>query len=334
VVNDQPNVRADVRQHVLEVIRATGYHPNAAARTLASQRSWMIGLVLPQSVSELFTDPYYPHLVKGISQACNQHDYTLALFLVGSKEDEDKIFPRLYRKGMLDGVLVQSGHHGDQQIIHLLARSDVPLVVAGRPFHAENISYIDIDNVKASYNATSHLIRLGYRRVGTIAGISNSTVGLDRKEGYRKALKDQNRKVDSSLIVESEFTEAGGYAAMQKLLPARPDAVFAAADSIALGAIRAVREAGLRIPEDIAFVGFDDLPMATLSSIPLTTIHQPVIQFGIKAVDLLIDLIENGRKPARRVIMETELVVRDSCGASHRQLTERKMSPQSPVFPG
>ncbi|MEW6028953.1 MAG: LacI family DNA-binding transcriptional regulator [Chloroflexota bacterium] len=316
VVNGYPNVRDGVRKRVLEVIHNTGYHPNAAARTLASQRSWTLGLVLPHSVSFFFTDPYYPHLTKGIAQACNQYNYTLALFLVGTKEDEEKIFPRVSRKGLLDGVLVQAGHHGDQQIIGLLVDSKMPLVVAGRPFRSDNVSYIDIDNVNASHNAVRHLIQIGYRRIGTIAGPVHSTVGLDRKEGYLKALKERGREVDESLIVEGDFTETGGYYAMQKLLPAKPDAVFAASDIMAIGAMRAAREAGLRIPKDIAFVGFDDLPIATLSDIQLTTVRQPVIQFGIKAVELLLDLIENGLHPPRRIIMDTELIIRDSCGAA------------------
>ncbi|HXF85957.1 MAG TPA: LacI family DNA-binding transcriptional regulator [Anaerolineales bacterium] len=316
VINGSPNVRESVRKRVLEVIQQTGYHPNAAARTLASQRSWTLGLVLPHSVSVFFTDPYFPHLTKGIAQACNQYNYTLALFLVGTKEDEEKIFPRISRKGLLDGVLVQSGHHGDQQIIWRLVNSKMPLVVAGRPFRSDGVSYIDIDNVKASYNAVSHLIRLGRRRVATIAGPAHSTVGLDRREGYVKALYEHGLEVNESLIAEGDFTESGGYSAMQSLLPAKPDAVFAASDIMAIGAMRAAREAGLRIPHDIAFVGFDDLPIATLSDIQLTTVRQPVVQFGYKAVELLIDLIENGLNPPRRVIMDTELIVRDSCGAS------------------
>ncbi len=316
VVNGYPNVREDVRKRVLEVIQNTGYHPNAAARTLASQRSWTLGLVLPHSVSFFFTDPYYPHLTKGIAQACNQYNYTLALFLVGTKEDEEKIFPRVARKGLLDGVLVQAGHHGDQQIIGLLVDSKMPLVVAGRPFRSDNVSYIDIDNVNAAHNAVRHLIQIGYRRIGTIAGPAHSTVGLDRKEGYLKALKERGRDVDEALIVEGDFTEAGGYYAMQKLLFAKPDAVFAASDIMAIGAMRAAREAGLSIPKDVAFVGFDDLPIATLSDIQLTTVRQPVIQFGIKAVELLLDLIENGLHPPRRIIMDTELIIRDSCGAA------------------
>ena len=314
VVNDHPNVREDVRRRVLDVIQTTGYHPNAAARTLASQRSWTIGLVLPHSVSFFFTDPYYPHLTKGIAQACNQYNYTLALFLVGTKDDEEKIFPRVSRKGLLDGVLVQAGHHGDQQIIGHLVDSNMPLVVIGRPYRSDNVSYIDIDNVNAAHNAVSHLIRLGRKRIGTITGPANSTVGLDRKEGYKKALTERERGIDEFLISEGDFTESGGYYAMQKLLPAKPDAIFAASDVMAIGAMRAAREAGLKIPDDVAFVGFDDLPIATLSDIQLSTVRQPVIPFGVKAVELLIDLIENGVQPPRHIIMDTELIIRDSCG--------------------
>ena len=248
VVNNSPNVSQAVRTRVLEVIRSTGYHPNIAARSLASQRSWMIGLVLPHSVSSIFTDPYFPHLIQGIAQACNKHDYTLGLFMLSAEEDEEKIFPRVSRKGLLDGVLVQSGHHGEPMVGRLIDAA-IPLVVVGRPFQPKDVSYIDVDNVNAAYNAATHLIRLGYQRIGTIAGPSESTVGIDRKEGYLKALAERGRKADPALIVEGDFTESGGYYAMQELLSSKPDAVFAASDVMAIGGMRAVREAGLRIPD-------------------------------------------------------------------------------------
>jgi LacI family transcriptional regulator len=318
VVNNHPNVSDLVRKRVLEVIEKTGFHPNAAARTLASQRSWMIGLVLPRSVSSIFADPYFPRLTQGIAQACNQYDYTLALFLIGTKEDEDKIFPRISRKGSLDGILVQSGQLGEQ-LIDKLVNSKIPSVIVGRPFHANGVSYIDVDNLNASYNAVSHLIRLGYRRVATITGPTKNTEGIDRKEGYLRALRERGREVDEALIVEGDFTEASGYYGMAQLLLSKPDAVFVASDNMAIGAMRAIREAGLSVPEDVALVGFDDLPLATLATPPLTTVRQPIYQFGFQAVEILIDLIENGIYPARHIIMDTELVVRDSCGASRRQ---------------
>lgn len=318
VVNNHPNVSAKVRKHVLEVIQNTGFHPNAAARTLASQRSWTIGLLLPHSVSFFFTDPYYPHLTKGIAQACNQHGYTLALFLVSNKEDEEQIFPRIHRRGLLDGIIIQSGHFGDQTIIGRMVDAKKPFVVAGRPFRSDNVSYVDVDNIRAACGAVEHLIRLGYRRIATITGPNASTVGIDRKEGYLTALRAHRLEADPALIVEGDFTEASGYAAMQTLLPARPEAVFAASDIMAIGAMRAAQDAGLNIPADIAFIGFDDLPLASLSSVPLTTVRQPVIQFGAKSVEVLLDLIENGIEPPRHIVMDTELVVRETCGAKLR----------------
>jgi LacI family transcriptional regulator len=315
VVNGHPNVRDEVRERVWSVIKSTGYHPNAAARTLASQRSSMIGLVLPRSVSSFFTDPYFPHLTQGIAQACNQYDYTLSLFLIGTKEDEEKIFPRISRRGLLDGILLQSGQFGDQ-LIDRLVGSNIPLVIAGRPFHSDDISYIDVDNVNAAEQAVSHLIRLGRRRIGTITGSTNSTVSIDRKEGYLKALIKHGLQPDQSLIAEGDFTDESGYQAMHRLLATQPDAVFAASDLMAIGAMRAAREAGLKVPGDIAFVGFDDLPIAARAECPLTTIRQPVVEFGAKAVEILLDLIENGIEPARQVIMSTKLIIRKSCGAA------------------
>ncbi len=320
VVNDHPNVRDNVRKRVQEVIRLTGYQPNAAARSLASQRSLMVGLVLPRSVSSFFSDPYFPRLTQGIAQACNINNYTLGLFLVSTKDDEEKIYPRLSRNGLLDGMLIQSSQFGDQ-LIDRLVDSGIPVVIVGRPFTSSDVSYIDVDNVNAAYNAVSHLIRLGYQRIATITGGANSTVGLDRQEGYIKALSERGRDVDQSLIAVGDFTETGGYYAMQQLLSARPNAVFAASDLMAIGAMRAIREAGLSIPDDVAVVGFDDIPLATIPDPQLTTVRQPIYRFGFKAVEILIDLIENGVNPARRIIMTTELVIRDSCGAKQKMST-------------
>ncbi len=318
VVNEQPNVRDSVRKRVQKVIHSTGYHPNAAARTLASQRSWMIGLVVPRSVSAFFTDPYFPHLTQGIAQACNLNNYTLALFLIGTKEDEEKTFPRVSRKGLLDGIILQSGQMGDP-LFDRLVNVNIPLVIAGRPYHTNGVSFIDVDNVHSAYTAVNHLVQLKYKRIGMITGQAKSIVSVDRREGYHKALVDAGYPIDETLIAEGDFTEMSGYQAMLRLLPAKPDAVFALSDIMAIGAIHAVRDAGLHVPDDVAFVGFDDLPMAAIASYGLTTVRQPVVQFGIKSVEMLIDLIEHGVKPARRLIMDTELVIRDTCGASRRR---------------
>jgi LacI family transcriptional regulator len=252
VVNDDPNVNENVRKRVQEIIVTTGYQPHAAARSLASHRSWMIGLVLPRTVSTFFTDPYFPRLTQGVAQACNQHNYTLGLFLVGTIDDEKHLFPRISRKGLLDGILLQTGRMGDK-LMDRLVNSDIPIVIVGRPFTNNGVSYIDVDNVNASYQAVLHLIQLGHKRIGTITGLMNSTAGIDRKEGYLKAITSQWSQVDESLIVEGDFSEQGGYEAMGKLLPAKPDAIFAASDTMAIGAIRYARAVGLRVPRYLVY---------------------------------------------------------------------------------
>jgi LacI family transcriptional regulator len=318
VINDHPSVRPQVRQRVLEIIKATGYQPHAAARSLASNRCDVIGLVIPQSVHTLFTDPYFPQLTQGISQACNQHDYTLALVMFHTDQDEQKLFPRISRRGLVDGIIFQVGTIEDQYIPRLAERG-VPFIVAGRPANGSKVSYVDVDNAAGAYNAVTHLIHQGRKRISTVTGALNTVVGLDRREGYESAIRAHGLAPDETLIAEGQFTETSGYYAMQRLLPHEPDAVFVASDTMALGAMRAIREAQLSVPDDIAVVGFDDLPPATISNPPLTTIRQPIHQMGFKAVEALLDIIENGAEPPRQIVFSTELVVRGSCGAIARR---------------
>jgi LacI family transcriptional regulator len=314
VINNHPNVKARVRQRVLEVIAETGYHPNPAARSLASQRSGIIGLVIPRAVQSLFTDPYYPRLMQGVAQACNANDYTLSLFLFHTEDEEQKLYPKVLRTGLIDGVIVSASQISDPLIPQLID-NQVPFVMIGRPNNLPDVSFVNADNAVGAYSATSHLIRLGYKRIATIAGPLNTTVGLDRRRGYLDALNDRSRSIDEALMVEGDFTELGGYAAMQRLIPYRPDAVFVASDTMAFGALRSLREAGLSAPNDIAVVGFDDLPTSALSDPPLTTIRQPIRRVGAQAVETLIDILVNGSEPPRRITLSTELVIRSSCAA-------------------
>ncbi len=313
VINGSPHVSEDVRERVLKAVQTTGFQPNAAARSLASQRSYMIGLVLPQSVSAFFTDPFFPHLTQGIAYGCNNNDLTLSLFLAGNHEDEEIILPRISRRGQLDGVLVQSGQLGDW-LIERLAKSSLPTVMIGRPFDPAGINYIDVDNVRGASSAVRHLARLGYRRIAHITGSAGSSATVDRLEGYKAALQEAGQPVDLRLIAEGNFSESSGYMAMKQLLPHNPQAVFAASDTMAVGAMRAIHEAGLRVPEDVAVVGYDDLPVAATITPALTTVRQPILKFGARAVELLMDVIANGSAPARHIILDTELILRDSCG--------------------
>ncbi len=316
VVNNQANVRSEVRQRVLQVINETGYHPDPAARSLASQRSGIIGLVIPRAVQFLFTDPYYPRLMQGIAQACNTHDYILSLFLFHTQDEERKISLRVARKQLIDGVIL-SALPVDDPLIPRLIENKVPFVMIGRPEgDATSINFVDIDNVTGAYNAVSYLMRLGYKQIATITGPLDTMVGLDRRQGYLNALNERSRMIDEALMIEGDFTEASGYRAMQQLLPQKPEAVFVASDTMAMGALRALRSAGLSVPQDMAMVGFDDLPSSAISDPPLTTVRQPIRRVGAQAVEILLDSLTNNPSSPRHIIMTTELVVRASCGGS------------------
>jgi LacI family transcriptional regulator len=314
VINNQPNVRPEVRKRVWCVVEETGYQPNLAARSLASQRTSIIGLVIPRSVQVVFTDPFFPRITQGITQACNQADYTLSLFLLHTQEEERKLYPRITRPGLMDGVIVQVGHMDDNLIPKLVETNGMAFVVAGRPVNAPNASYVDVDNVTGSCNAVLHLIRLGYTRIGTITGPLTTATGVDRFEGYRNALNQRGLTIDDLLIAEGDFTEAGGYFAAKHLLQQNPKALYVASDMMAIGALRAIRESGLSVPDDIAVIGFDDIPAAAISDPPLTTVRQPVRRMGMQLVESLLDIIENGNAPPRRVVFDTKLVIRESCG--------------------
>lgn len=315
VVNNQSGVREDVRQRVWQIIDETGYRPNLVARALASNRSGIICLVVPHAFSRLFTDPYFPRLTQGITLGCNTNDLSLTLFLFHNEEEEARLTRRIANASLFDGVIMASSQFDDPLIPHLI-ENEVPLVMIGRQDRYPQVSFVDADNVNGAHAATSHLLRLGYLRIAHISGPQNMVAGQDRLNGYRQALRERGQSFQEELVTEGDFSEAGGYMAMQRLLPARPDAVFAASDQLALGAWRAIREAGLQVPHDIALVGYDDLQPPAAGRPRLTTIRQPVARIGREAVNVLIDVIKNDPAPPRRVIFDTELVIRESCGAT------------------
>ncbi len=312
VINNHPNVRPEVRERVWKIIQEVGYHPHAAARNLATRRTRVVGVVIPETLPKVFSDPYFPAVLRGISDTLAEHDYHLLLSLLAPLQEED-FYRRVLRGHLVDGIIVLSAQITDPLIIRA-HRDGLPVVSIGRCVEP-GVSYVDADNVEGGRMATEHLLRLGRRRVATIAGPQTRAPGIDRLEGYRSALHAWGINLRSEWIVEGDFTEAGGYIAMRRLLPAHPDAVFVASDLMAVGALKAIREAGLRVPDDIAIVGYDDVELAQFTDPPLTTIRQPIYELGRIAVQLLLRQMEEGVRDPQRVILPTELVIRSSCGA-------------------
>ncbi len=314
VINNQPNVKEEVRERVKAIIAETGYIPNPAARSLAVQRSGIIGLVIPRSIATFFGDPYFSQLTQGITKACYENGYILSLFFFFSQKDEERYLPRITQRSFIDGIIVQATTD-DDPIIPQLVKTTMPFLVVGRLNQMPpDVNYIDVDNINGARKAVLHLIHLGNQRIAHLSGSLENRAGLDRKRGYEIALGEENLELDEDLIVAGDFTQEGGYRAMKRVLPFEPDAVFAASDTMAIGALEAIRDAGLRVPEDIAVVGFDDLPPSRSVTPKLTTVKQPIHQFGENAVAVLMDIIQNGSQPLRQKVYPTELIIRESCG--------------------
>lgn len=313
VLNDQHNVDPETRARVLEIIQSVDYHPNIAARGLAAGKSRILGLVIPMAVSSLFADPYFPLLIQGISSTCNARDYSVMLWLA-EPEYERRTIRQILQGGLIDGVIVASATLHDPLIDGLLRRG-LPFVLVGRYPADARVSYVDVDNRNSSREAVAYLLRLGYKRIATIAGPKDMVAGADRIQGYLAALREKGIAPEPGLMVESDFTEEGGYQAMHRLMAVAPEAVFAASDAMAVGAMRALRDAGKRVPDDMAIVGFDDLPIAARSDPPLTTVRQPIPRAGAVATETLIDLIGHPDSKPRRILLPTELVIRSSCGS-------------------
>jgi LacI family transcriptional regulator len=314
VINNDPNVSDQTRDKVMQVVRRVNYVPNAAARGLAAGRTHVIGLVIPMGVSTLFTDPYFPLLIQGVSSACNAHEYSVMLWLAEPEYERRQIRQIMY-SGLIDGVIIASMLTNDS-LVQALIDGDLPFMLMGRHPTDPRVNYVDADNVNGARDAVRHLLRLGRTRIGLINGPQNMIAGVDRLAGYTQALRERSLMIQPDLIADGGFSEAGGYLAMQQLLSRQPDAVFAASDAMAMGALRALREAGRRVPEDVALVGFDDLPFAARTEPPLTTVRQPIHRMGTMTVETLIELIEQPASSPYHLILPTELVVRASCGAT------------------
>ncbi len=315
VINDHPNVSDSTREKVLKVIEEQNFRPNLAARTLVTQRTRVIGVLTPHSVA-VFTPYYFPVLLQGIGDTTHERDYATLLWW-GQSGDEEERFSRriLLQNRLMDGLIISSAPVDDPLIPRML-ESKIPFVLVERATRfTDQISYVTVDNVQAAQMAVEHLIKLGRRRIGHITGALNNIDGIDRLTGYHNALQKHNIRYDPPLVAKGEFTRRSGYSGMNELLSRGVDAVFAGSDDTAVGALQAMQERGVRVPDDIALVGFDDLPTALDFKPEITTVHQPIQEKGARAAALLLDLIEGVVDRPQHVLLPTHLVIRESCGA-------------------
>jgi DNA-binding LacI/PurR family transcriptional regulator len=305
------NISETTRERVWEAARKLNYHPDAAGRKLASGKSNTLGLVLCQSPEQVFADAFLPRVIVGIEQAAMQEGFHVLLKPVAP--DESAGYSRLIRENHVDGIIISGPRQDDTQILRL-HREGVPIMLLGQ-LPETGIGFVDVNTIEGAEAAVDHLLEGGYEPIGMITNAPLSyTSAQQRREGYLKALRKKNIVPNLSLTKEGNYTPASGYHAMKQLLAEtpRPRAVFVASDVVASGAILAVKRAGLRIPEDMAIVGFDDIPMAEYMDPPLTTVRLPAYGLGWAVSDRLIHLMRGEELDQAGLFLDSQLVIRES----------------------
>jgi DNA-binding LacI/PurR family transcriptional regulator len=312
VMNGNPRVRAEVRAAVTVAIQELGYVPNPSARSLMTRLTESIGVVVLESADRLFGDPFFGQLMLGISASLSENDQRLVLMLAPTREEESRI-DRYLGAGHVDGVVLV-GPHGADPLLKRLLRQQIPFVVSGRPMEPRPVTYVDSQNRSGAEAAVNHLLASGRRVIGTIHGTLDLSSAFDRLEGYRDALRGAGRAVDPDLEADGQYRSRTAVQAMSGLLERHPDldAVFVASDSMAIAAMQAIKDSGRRIPDDIAVIGFDDLPTASESHPTLSTVRQPIETMGREMVRLLLQRIGQPGLAPQEVIFGTELVLRGS----------------------
>lgn len=313
VINNYPYVSDEVRHRVQAIIEESGFQPHAAARALARRRTEVLGVIGPEGMGPIFSVPYFPILLEGVSSVISQSQYVMSMWIGSTPEETRRIYERILGSRLMDGALLISTMEGDPLPAQLVGRK-MPLVMIGNS-SLPQVATVDIDNMSAGRAATEHLLHTGRRRVAHLTGRLDLVSARERLQGYEEAMRASPFGFEPELVIRGDFSERSGYDAVPAVLARKADAVFAASDTMAMGLLRGLAEAGVAVPQQIAVVGFDDLPLATGTRPRLTTVHQPIRRIGITAAQMLIDLVEERITPPHRVMLPTELVIRESCGA-------------------
>ncbi|WP_066072639.1 LacI family DNA-binding transcriptional regulator [Neobacillus soli] len=326
VIADSPRISEATKQKVKQAMEELGYHPNLNARNLASQSTKALGLVMPSSKDVGFQNPFFPTVLQGISDGAQEKNYALHM-TTGKSEKEilDAVIQMVQGK-RVDGVVLLTSKVKDEVISYLKAR-EFPFVLIGKPYKdVEEITHVDNDNVRAMKDATEYLIKLGHSQIGFIGGSLDLIVTVDRLQGYKKAIVHAGIDARKDYIIHQEFLREGGQEAVRALMQLEhpPSALVVADDFMALGVLNTLDELGIRVPEDISIVGFNNLLLAELAKPPLTSVDINIFELGYQASKSLIQKIENRNEPTKRLIISHRIVERLSCSQPNSGEMEHK----------
>ncbi|MEA1975223.1 MAG: LacI family DNA-binding transcriptional regulator [Bacillota bacterium] len=312
VINKTKPVSLEVKERVEKIIEENNYKPSAVARSLANRETKVIGLIIPD-----LSNAFYAELVRGISRTAHSKGYNVFLCNTFKDQELEMEFLELLDEKEVDAIILTTFHTTEVQK-DFIKKFKKPVVTVNRNFEGENlpiVSNIDIDNYKASYEAVKYLIDINHKKIGVIRAEKEDETCVERLEGYKDALRDNQIECDKKYIIESDFHFKSAYSGMMKILKYDevPDAMFCFSDELAMGAIRAIIDFGLNVPNDISIIGFDDIPMAKRFIPSITTIKQPIFKMGKVAMETLYGMIIDKEKISEKnIILDYELVIRDS----------------------
>jgi DNA-binding LacI/PurR family transcriptional regulator len=309
VLNNKADVNEETRARILELIEKYQFQPNVFARGIQSNKSNCIGLIIPRELDYIMTNSFYAEIIRGIVHELNGRGYYL-LFCNTAKHDD---IMNIYRQRRVDGFIMIRLGACDKDIINVLKSIEAPFAATTTVQGEDAMLHVDIDNYRSACMAVEHLISLGHRRIGMIAASNSLINSRQRLAAFRDTMNKHQLPYDDRFVTEDDTSMRGGYEAMKRMLRLDdgPTAMFVAGDIMALGALRAIKEAGKCVPEDISVIGFDGIPESEYTDPPLTTIRQPIFEKGQKAAAMLIDLLE-GQTDIQPVRMEAQLIVRAS----------------------
>jgi DNA-binding LacI/PurR family transcriptional regulator len=314
VINSKPDVDPGTREKILSLIAQYGFQPNAFAKAISQKQSNHIGLLIPHKAEYVFSNPFYTEVMRGVSTAVDENGYYLLICYA-----HEVNYMNIYKQKRVDGFVLLSPGSFHKHIIEALNVGSVPFVSTARLLGEAEMTYVDVDNFTGASMLMEHLVSLGHERIAFI-GKPTLQSSQDRLSAYQAILEKAGIKYDPELVLVTDTSSVeSGHEYALRLLRAQkpPTAIFLANDVMAIGAINAAHESGLRVPEDISIVGFDDIPFSNYTNPPLTTVHQPAFEKGVRAAGLLINLLET-QEPQESVILPMQMAVRKSTAPARK----------------
>lgn len=313
VISRNPKISPATVRKVKEAMETLGYHQNAMARSLVSRNTQTLGLVLPRSAEELFNNPFFSEVLRGMLSYANQASYDLLMSSANSQQEELKAVTRMVMGKRVDGIILMAPRKADP-VVEMLHEADFPFVLLGRSIEHPEVLSVNNNNTKAAYDATKHLLAQGHTRIGFVTGPSNMVVSEDRLEGYKQALQESRVEISPEWMIDADSLQASGFHTISLVmsLPEPPTAFVVVDDVVAFGLIRGIYEVGLRVPEDISVVSFNNIILSELSNPPISTVDIGMYHLGYLIVQQLIRKLAGEPIAQPHITVPHRLIVRGS----------------------